>query len=98
MSNGAGTDHAWAGNHFVLGGAVLGKKVHGEYIDDFSLDSKYNVGGHAGRLLPTTSWEAVWHAVAQWFDVDASKMEEILPNLPNFPADDMIKRAAMFEN
>lgn len=30
-SNGAGTDHAWAGNHFVLGGKVNGGRVYNDF-------------------------------------------------------------------
>jgi uncharacterized protein (DUF1501 family) len=30
-SNGLGTDHAWAGNHFVLGGQVNGGRIYGSY-------------------------------------------------------------------
>ena len=37
-----------------------------------------------GRLIPTTPWEGLWHGVAEWMDVDASKMAELLPNMGNF--------------
>merc|ERR1712061_487921 len=30
-SNGAGTDHAWAGNYFVLGGSVNGGRIYNEF-------------------------------------------------------------------
>jgi cullin-associated NEDD8-dissociated protein 1 len=30
-SNGAGTDHAWAGNHFVIGGNVHGGRVYNDF-------------------------------------------------------------------
>ena len=30
-SNGRGSDHAWGGNHFVVGGAVNGRRVFGQY-------------------------------------------------------------------
>ena len=32
-SNGAGSDHAWGGNAFVLGGGVNGGRVYGSYPD-----------------------------------------------------------------
>ena len=43
--NGAGTDHGWSGNHFVLGGNIRGGKVHGKYPENLHLDSELNVGG-----------------------------------------------------
>ena len=33
VSNGDGTDHAWGGHAMVMGGAVQGKKIYGEYPD-----------------------------------------------------------------
>lgn len=29
--SGLGTDHAWGGNHFILGGSVRGGRIHGQY-------------------------------------------------------------------
>eukprot|EP01083_Nonionella_stella_P122430 368341_1 len=58
-SNGAGTDHAWAGNHFILGGKVKGGKFHGKYPDTLKPDGDLNLGGR-GRLVPTLGWESMW--------------------------------------
>merc|ERR1711908_170132 len=30
-TNGLGTDHAWGGNQFLIGGSVKGGKIHGRY-------------------------------------------------------------------
>ena len=30
-SNGNGSDHAWGGNHIIMGGSVAGGRIHGEY-------------------------------------------------------------------
>ncbi len=35
-SNGIGTDHAWGGNNFIIGGSVRGRRVHGVYSDDIT--------------------------------------------------------------
>ena len=83
-SNGVGTDHAWGGNHVLLGGDVAGARVWGSYPDELGDDAELNVG--RGRLLPTLGWESMWHALAQWMDVPAARMEEVLPNLPGFAA------------
>lgn len=81
-SNGAGTDHGWAGNHMIVGGSVRGGKIHGEYPSDLSDDGDYNVG--RGRLLPTTSWEMLWQGIAEWFGVEDGNMDYVLPNRMNF--------------
>ena len=81
-ANGNGVDHGWGGNYFVFGGAVKGGHILGEYPDDLSLESRFNVG--RGRILPTTPWESVWNAVAQWMGLDNERIPDVLPNLKNF--------------
>ena len=77
-SNGAGTDHGWGGNHFVLGGAVKGGQVFGQYPDDLSDDGPLSTG--RGRIIPTTPWDGVWAPMAEWLGVEAGSMAEVLPN------------------
>jgi len=82
-SNGAGTDHAWGGHHFLVGGGVKGGRMHGAYpsrLDDDGPD----VIRSGGRFLPTTSWEGVWHGLATWFGVEDELLPMVLPNMPNF--------------
>lgn len=81
VSNGNGTDHAWGGNQIVLGGPVVGGRVHGDYptllVGDGSesLDVDTN-----GRLFPTTSLDAVAGELAMWFGVQSGDIEQVLPN------------------
>ena len=53
-SNGNGSDHAWGGNHFVLGGAVQGGRVAGNrdqgYYPDLQRLADIDTG--QGRLIP----------------------------------------------
>jgi len=35
-TNGQGTDHAWGGNHFLVGGGVRGGVIHGQYVCELS--------------------------------------------------------------
>merc|ERR1719473_1377067 len=70
-SNGLGTDHAWGGHNFILGGAVKGKQVLGKYPRGLRAEGPRSE--HIlprGRVLPTTSWEAVWSGIAPWFGVE----------------------------
>ena len=80
--DGQGTDHAWGGNHFLMGGAIKGGKIHGNYPDDLTDEGPLNIG--RGRLIPTTPWEGVWKGVAEWFGVEDKNMATVLPNLGNF--------------
>ena len=51
-SNGDGTDHAWGGNQFVVGGSVAGRELYGNY-PLLQIGGSQDVGG--GRMIPTTS-------------------------------------------
>jgi len=94
-SNGMGTDHAWAGNHFLVGGGVKGGQFHGRYPSKLGEGSDLDLG--RGRLLPTTSWEAIWKPVAEWFGVTSFQLDHVLPNAKNFPADQLINKQDMFQ-
>jgi cullin-associated NEDD8-dissociated protein 1 len=93
-SNGQGTDHAWAGNHFIMGGDVKGGKVHGKYPPSLLDTHELNLG--RGRLLPTTPWEGMWKSVAEWFGVEPGQMSTVLPNAKAFP--DLLGKEEMFDN
>ena len=82
-SNGSGTDHAWGGNVFALGGPVRGGQVYGDYpvTLDFR-DNTVDLGG--GVLVPTTSADVYFAEIAQWFGVSQSNLGDIFPNLINF--------------
>lgn len=80
-SNGNGTDHAWGGNAIVMGGAVKGKKLYGEY-PVLSLGSDLELGG--GILLPTTSADSYFAELALWFGISPNDLALILPNIGNF--------------
>merc|ERR1719203_1460610 len=80
-----GTDHAWGGNYFVLGGSMngVGGKILGEYPDNLTDAGPLNIG--RGRLIPTTSWDAIFNAVAQWAGVtEEADLAEVLPNRNKF--------------
>jgi uncharacterized protein (DUF1501 family) len=94
-SNGFGTDHGWGGNSFMVGGGVKGKQIHGQYPSDLTDNSELNIG--RGRLIPTTSLDAMWHGVAQWMGVEEARMDEVLPNRGNFPAGSMFNSGDLFD-
>jgi len=81
-SNGRGTDHAWGGNAFVMGGPVDGGKIFGTY-PDLALDGPDDVG-YGGRLLPSTSVDLYFAELLRWFGVPSTSMATVLPNIANF--------------
>ena len=79
--NDDGSDHGWGSHHFILGGAVNGKALHGK-LPAIAVNGPDDVG--QGRLLPTTSVDQLGAALASWFGVSASNLSIVLPNSHNF--------------
>jgi uncharacterized protein (DUF1501 family) len=85
-NNGDGTDHAWGGNYFVMGGAVKGG-LYGT-LPDLTLGSDDDLT-KKGRLIPTTSMSQYYNTVFKWFGIDDNMMDTILPELKNFAQTDL---------
>lgn len=81
-SNGNGTDHAWGGNAIVMGGAVKGKQMYGDY-PSLALGNDLELGG-GGVLIPTTSTDSYFAELAMWFGISPNDLSQILPNIGNF--------------
>jgi len=82
-NTGAGTDHGWGGNVFMFGGNVNGGKILGSYPDDLTDNSPIGIG--RGRLIPTTSWDQIWPAIASHHGVtEDSDLDIICPNRKKF--------------
>lgn len=82
-SNGNGSDHAWGGNHMIMGGAVNGGNIFGSFPDLYVGNSQ-DLG--RGRLLPTSSADEYFADLALWFGVSPSDLDMVLPNIFNFIA------------
>ncbi len=81
-SNGQGSDHGWGGNQFLMGGAVNGNKVYGEYPADLNYNSSLELGG--GVYIPTMSADMYFAELALWFGVPKTDLPIILPNISEF--------------
>jgi uncharacterized protein (DUF1501 family) len=79
--NGDGSDHGWGSHHFVMGGAVKGKRFYGT-PPEVASNGPDDIG--QGRLVPTTSVDQLAGTLATWFGVSNSDLKIVLPNLGNF--------------
>merc|ERR1712232_17218 len=96
-SNGAGTDHAWAGNYFVLGGGVNGGRVLNDFPASLLEGNEQDAG--RGRLIPKYPWESMMVPIAEWMGVQESRFGDAFPNLANFNrSTEIISRSALFQS
>ncbi len=80
--NGDGSDHGWGGHYLVMGGAVDGKKLVGDW-------PSYEIGGSddtgdKGRVIPSMSVNQYGAALASWMGLSNSDIAGIFPDLSNF--------------
>ena len=77
-----GSDHAWGSHHLVLGGAVQGGQIYGQF-PTFLLGGPDDTDVR-GRWIPTISIEQYGATMCSWFGIPASTFAAIFPNLVNF--------------
>lgn len=80
-SNGNGTDHGWGSMHFVMGGAVRGRRFYGT-VPEIGHNTPDDVG--RGRLVPTMSVDQYAATLARWFGVSDGDLSTVLPNIGNY--------------
>lgn len=93
-SNGKGTDHGWAGNHFVVGGKVKGGEIYNEFPSSLLEGNLYDVG--RGRMIPRYPWESVMLPIAEWMGVDAMDRSTVFPNLHHFNSSLLLATSSLF--
>ena len=81
--NNDGSDHGWGSMHFMMGGAVNGKRFYGT-PPIIANNGPDDVG--QGRLLPTTSVDQYAATLGKWLGVSDTDLLSLLPNLANFNA------------
>ncbi len=85
-SNGDGTDHAWGGNQLLVGGAVAGRQLYGDF-PVLEIGGAEDVGG--GRMIPSTSADQYAATLAKWFGIPDVDLDIVAPNLLNFAQRDL---------
>jgi len=97
VNNGDGTDHGWGAHHFVIGGAVKGGDVYGQFPQFMAFDGN---GGffsdqlldNGGALLPSISVDQLVYTLGKWMGaseadlVGATPGAGLAPNIGNFDA------------
>jgi uncharacterized protein (DUF1501 family) len=81
MNGSLGTDHAWGGIQFVLGGAVQG----GFYgaMPDQTLAGPDDMSTQ-GRFIPTTAIDQIAATLALWYGVSPADLAAITPRISYF--------------
>ena len=94
----AGSDHAWANHHLVIGDAVLGGDFYGMNTSNgtpfptlvLNGPDDSDSGGNAhGRWIPTTSVEQYAGTLAKWFGLETTDINYVFPNINNFSTTDL---------
>lgn len=87
QSNGDGADHGWGGHHFVVGDAVKGQRLYGQW-PTVVLKGPEDAGN--GRLIPSTAVDQYAATLASWMGVGASELgRTVLPNLGRFASSNL---------
>jgi uncharacterized protein (DUF1501 family) len=77
-----GSDHAWGSHHVVLGGAVQGGKIFGNF-PTFELGGPDDTDTR-GRWIPSTSVDQYGATLCSWFGIPDSALATVFPNFANF--------------
>lgn len=87
--SGVGTDHAWGGHHFVVGGAVAGGNFYGRPTSNGTLfptlvNSGPDDADTRGRFIPSVSVEQYAATLARWYGLQTTDIPLVFPNINNF--------------
>mmetsp|Transcript_45400 Transcript_45400/g.72465 ORF Transcript_45400/g.72465 Transcript_45400/m.72465 type:complete len:694 (+) Transcript_45400:3-2084(+) len=93
-TNGAGTDHAWAGQHWVIGGAVAGGKMYNDFPNSLAADNDMDAG--RGRQIPKYPWESMMVPIANWMGVQPADLSTAFPNINNFDSSLITPECTLF--
>jgi uncharacterized protein (DUF1501 family) len=80
-----GSDHAWGGHHFIMGGSVLGGDIYGAFPDlvvggNFDTDTGM---GARGRWIPGIAVDEYAATLATWYGLSSSDLAIVFPNVAN---------------
>lgn len=79
--NGDGSDHGWGGHYLVMGGAVNGGQLFGNW-PQYQLDGSDDAG--RGRVIPELSINQYGAALGSWMGLSNSDLLDVFPDLDRF--------------
>jgi len=79
--NGDGSDHGWGGHYMVMGGAVNGGQLYGNW-PDYALGGQDDIG--KGRLVPEMSVNQYGAAMGSWMGLSNADLLDVFPDLNRF--------------
>jgi uncharacterized protein (DUF1501 family) len=92
-TDGDGTDHAWAGNQFVMGGSVLGQRLYGTPAASGLIFPDQTLDGldclQRGQMLPATSCDQYSATLARWIGLNDCDIASIFPYVNNFATNNL---------
>lgn len=84
-TNGDGTDHAWGSHQFIMGGAVNGGSIYGQYPTLGVDQTGFTNPDMSGNILvPSMSVDQYAGTIGRWFGLSEGQLDSIFPNLRNF--------------
>ena len=89
IGSSVGTDHAWGGHHFIIGGAVNGGNFYGSPTSNGTIFPSLVNGGPddaetRGRIIPSVAIEQYAATLARWFGLSDADTSVVFPNIANF--------------
>ena len=81
---------------FMLGGSVKGGKILGEYPSELREGDTEGRILSRGRIIPKFPWDAMLQGVAEWFGMNTTDLDTVLPMRNNFPAELLYNSADLF--
>jgi uncharacterized protein (DUF1501 family) len=85
-TNGQGSDHGWGSHHMIIGGAVRGGRIYGNF-PTLAVNGPDDTS--TGRWIPTISVDEYSATLAKWFGVSQSNLSIVFPNLGRFANPDL---------
>ena len=80
--NGDGSDHGWGGHYMVMGGAVNGGQLYGDW-PNYAVGSEDDIGNE-GRVIPRMSLNEYGASLGSWMGLSNSDLPDVFPDLANF--------------
>jgi uncharacterized protein (DUF1501 family) len=92
-TDGDGTDHAWGGIQFVMGGDIACQRLYGTPAASGGIFPDQTLDGpdclQRGQMIPATSCDQYSATLARWLGVNDCDIATIFPYLSNFPTGDL---------